>query len=147
MLIAACGGASDEELQTRAANAVKTDPTTEKVTVEVTDGVATVSGEVKDDAARAKAAELAKVEGVTAVMNNVTVVPAPPPLASADDDTLRTKVEEAVKEAACGNVEVEVKEGVVTLKGTVTQEKFAACVMAANQAKPKKVDNLLEIEN
>lgn len=147
LVAAACGGVSDEELKTRAEQALRTDPTTENVKVEVKDSVATVSGEVKDDAARAKAAELAKVEGVTAVVNNVTVIPAAPPLASADDETLKTKVSEALKESACGDVEVEVSEGVVTLKGTVTQEKFAGCVMAANQAKPKKVENLLKTEN
>ncbi len=56
------------------------------ITVSVKDGVATLTGEVADNAAKAKAVELAKAEkGVKDVVNNLTV-PAPvavtPPPAS-----------------------------------------------------------------
>ncbi len=44
------------------------------ITVEVKDGVATLTGEVTDDAAKAKAEEVAKEEkGVKSVVNNLTV--------------------------------------------------------------------------
>lgn len=143
LLLGACGGKSDAELQAAADKAVKADSDLSGVTVSVKDGVATVTGEVKDDAAKAKAATVAKVEGVKSVTNNVTVKAAPPPpTASAEDGPLKTKVEEALKKKkGCETATVEVKDGVATLRGEVA--KMAECVMAANEAKPKKVENQL----
>ena len=144
--LAACGGRSDADLKTEAESALKGDPATANVIVEVNDAVATVTGEVADDAAKAKAAELAKVEGIRSVLNNITVAAAPPPLASADDSTLKTKVEEALKAQGCGTVTVTVDSGTVTLSGKVTQEQFPVCIMSAQQSK-RKVVNKLEITN
>jgi len=143
----ACGGPSDEDLRTQAQAALKEDAATSKVAVDVKDGVATISGEVADDAAKAKAAELAKVEGVKDVTNDITVAAPPPPIASADDSTMQTRVEEALKAKSCTGVTVEVQEGVVTLSGRVTQVKFAECMMAAEESKPEKVNNQLTVEN
>ena len=75
LFLGACGGKSDADLQTAADKAVKGDTTTSTVTVAVKDGVATITGEVADDAAKAKAEQLAKVEGVKSVTNEVTVPP------------------------------------------------------------------------
>lgn len=144
MALAACGGRSDADLTSEAETALKSDPSTANVTVEVKDAVATITGEVADDAAKAKAADLAKVEGIKSVLNNINVAAAPPPLASADDETLRTKVEQALKAQGCGGVIVEVDAGTVTLSGKVTQEKLAVCIMSAQQSK-RKVVNKLEI--
>ncbi len=144
LLLGACGGKSDAELKTAAEAALKGESTTSGVTVEVKDGVATISGEVADDAAKAKAEELAKVEGVKSVTNNVTVKAAPPPpTASAEDGPLKEKVEESLKKKGCANVKVEVKDGVATLTGEVEKAKLGECMMAANEAKPKKVENKL----
>jgi osmotically-inducible protein OsmY len=143
LLLGACGGKSDADLKTASETALKGEATTSGVTVDVKDGVATISGEVADEAAKTKAAELAKVDGVKSVTNNVTVkVAPPPPAASAEDGPLKTKVEEALKKKkGCETASVEVKDGVATLRGEVA--KMAECVMAANEAKPKKVENQL----
>jgi len=147
VLLGACGGASDADLQSAADKAVKADETTSTVSVAVKDGIATVSGDVKDDAAKAKAEELAKVEGVKSVVNEVKVTPpAPTPVASGDDGEVKTKIEEAFKKAGCAGASVEVKDGTATISGKVKADKFAECVMAANSAKPKKVENKLEKE-
>lgn len=146
LLVSACGGVSDAELQTRAQEALKADPATKNVVAEVKNGVATISGEVQDDAAKAKAAELARVQGVNAVMNNVEVAPLAPPLASADDAALKTKVEQALKEQGCGSVEVDVNDGKVTIKGMVSQEKYPVCIMAVQVTKPRDWDNQLKSE-
>jgi len=142
LLLGACGGKSDADLKTAAETALKGDTTTTGLTVDVKEGVATISGVANDDAAKAKAAELVgKVEGVKSVTNNATVKP-PPPMASAEDGPLKTKVEEALKaKKGCETASVEVKDGVATLRGEVA--KMAECVMAANEAKPKKVENQL----
>ena len=144
LFLGACGGASDADLQTSASEKLKGDSDTSSVTVSVSEGVATISGEVKDEAAKAKAETLAKVEGVKSVVNNVEVAAAPPPpAASGDDDTVKTKVESALKDKGCDGATVEVKDGVATLRGTVDSAKFGECVMAANEAGAKKVENQL----
>ena len=147
LFAAACGGPSDADLKAAAETALKGDPAMSGVTVEVTDGVATIGGEVADDAARAKAAELASVDGVRAVTNDVKVAAPPPPQASADDETLKTKVEEALKAKACGDIQVEVMDGVVTLSGSIAQTKLGECTMAALETKPGKFVNQLQVVN
>lgn len=144
LALGACGGKSDAELQTEAGNALKADPATSNVIVVVKDGEATLSGEVADDAAKAKAESLAKVEGITSVRNDVTVKAAPPPpTASADDATLKSKIEEGWKAKGCDGATVEVKDGVATLRGTVANDKYAECIMVVNDVKPKEVQNQL----
>ncbi len=147
LLLGACGGKSDAELQGEADKKLKAEQTTSGVTVEVTEGVATISGDVADDAAKAKAEELAKVEGVKNVINNVNVnAPPPAPTASAADPELKTKMEESLKKAGCATVSVDVKDGVATLTGKVKGDKFPECIMAAQEAKPLRVENKLEKE-
>lgn len=144
LFLGACSGTSDEDLNTAAETALRGDTATSGVMVNVNDGVATVSGEVESEAAKERAAELAKVEGVTSVVNNVTVKEMPPPpMASANDPILKTKVEDALKEKGCDGATVEVEDGVATLRGTVTAAKFPECVMAANEAGAKRVENQL----
>ncbi len=142
LLLGACGGKSDAEMQSAADAALKGNETTSGVTVEVKEGVATISGDVKDDAAKAKAEELAKVEGVKNVVNEVNVnAPAPVPEAKGDDSEVKAKVEEGLKKVGCAGVTVNVKDGVATLSGTVDAAKMAQCVQAANEGGAKKVVN------
>ncbi len=146
LFLGACGGKSDAELQTAAADALKGDIATSAVTVAVNEGVATVSGEVADEAAKAKAETLAKVEGIKSVTNSVTVKPmvvAPPPMAEGDDPTVKNKVESALKAKGCDGATVEVQDGVATLRGTVATAKYEECFMAASEAGAKKVQNQL----
>jgi osmotically-inducible protein OsmY len=145
LFAAACGGKSDADLKTAAEAALKADPSTSAVAVEVADGVATLSGIVADEATKTKAGDTAKVEGIKSVTNNVEVAQAPP-AASADDPTMKTKVEEALKAKNCGSIDVEVKEGVVTLRGSIEQAKLAQCIMVVQETKPKKVDNQMKVE-
>lgn len=145
LFAAACGGKSDADLKSAAETALKGDPATSSVTVEVTEGVATISGEVADDAAKAKAETAAKVEGVKSVTNNVTVAP-PPPMASAEDPEMKTKVVDALKAKGCGDIDVEVKDGTATLRGNIKQAKLAECMMAVQETKPKNVVNQLKVE-
>lgn len=143
LLLGACGGKSDADLKSESDKALKDNETTSSVTVEVSDGVATIKGDVEDDAARAKAAELVtKVEGVKSVVNEVTVnPPAPMPEAKGDDSEVKTKIEEGLKKVGCATAKVDVKDGVATLSGSVDASKMAQCVQAANEGGAKKVVN------
>ena len=72
-----------------------------------------------------------------------TATPTPTPVAASEDNALKNTVEANLTKAGVTGVTVEVKDGVVTLKGSVPAAKFADAVKAANDAKPKKVDNQL----
>jgi osmotically-inducible protein OsmY len=65
------------------------------------------------------------------------------PVAASEDNALKNMVEANLTKAGVTGVTVEVKEGVVTLKGSVPTAKFQDAVKAAQDAKPKKVDNQL----
>lgn len=71
------------------------------------------------------------------------VMTTPTPVAASEDNALKNTVEANLTKAGVTGVTVEVKEGVVTLKGSVPTAKFQDAVKAANDAKPKKVDNQL----
>ena len=79
LMIGACGGKSDADLQ----KAVQDKFTADKVTgvsVAVKDGVATLSGEVADITVKNKAAASAKaVEGIKNVTDSTTLKPLPTP--------------------------------------------------------------------
>lgn len=69
--------------------------------------------------------------------------PTPTPVSASEDNALKNTVEANLTKAGVTGVTVEVKEGVVTLKGSVPTAKYMDAVKAANDAKPKKVDNQL----
>lgn len=138
LLLSACGK-SDADLQKAAEAAVKAKAPT--ASVKVDQGVATLSGEVENDAAKAAAEAAAKVEGVKAVTNNLEVKPAPTP-AVADAET-KTAIEEALKKKGFNDITVEATMTEVTLRGTVPEEKFTEAVQIAVSTGKRKVNNLL----
>ncbi len=142
LFISACGGKSDADVQKAAADKLRADNVA-GATVTVKDGVATLTGEVADAATKTKAETSAKVEGVKSVVNNLTVKPLPTPPPAAPDPMIKTAIEDGFKKAGCTGATVEVMNGVATLRGTVPKGKLGECVMAANQAKPNRVDNQL----
>ena len=138
LFLGACGGKSDADLQTASDKAIKGDNTTSSVTVAVKDGVATITGEVKDAAAKAKAESLAKVEGVKSVKNDLTVTP--PPTAKTDP-ALKAKIEEALKKKGFDKLEIDTSTTPATMRGTYPKGKLAEAMqtaMVANGGKPVK---------
>ncbi len=118
------------------------------VTVDVKNGVATISGEMTDDAAKTAAeAAVKKIDGVQSVVNNATVTPPPPPPAPVTinpDDALTTAATAALKDYA--GVTAAVKDGVVTLSGEIKKADLPKLMQAINEIKPKKVENKLVIK-
>jgi len=119
------------------------------VVVDVKDGVATLSGEVTDEAAKTAAEEAAKkVEGVKSVVNQTTVAPppapAPAPVVVNPDDALNTAAAAAIKEYP--GVTVTVKEGVVTLNGETKKADLPKLMQKVNEIKPKKVENKMTVK-
>jgi osmotically-inducible protein OsmY len=142
LFVSACGK-SDADLQKAASDKLTADKVT-GVTVAVKDGVATLTGEVADITVKSKAETSVKaVEGIKSVTNNITTKPLPTPEPPSPDKMIEGTVNEALKKKNITGVTVSVKDGEVTLSGTVDKAKVAEVMMAANEAKPKKVINNL----
>lgn len=142
LLLSACGK-SDADLQAAAAKAAKEKAPT--ATVVVKDGVATVTGEAKDEAEKAAAGTAAKVEGVKEVKNEMTVKPAAPPAPIADN-AAKTAVEDALKKKGFDKVTVDATTTEVTVRGTVPKGKLGEAVQTVNETAKRKVNNQLTEE-
>jgi hypothetical protein len=70
----------DADIKTKIEAALKADAMMAGTTVDVKDGVATITGECKDDACKAMCEKtVAGIKGVKSVVNNCSVAPPPPP--------------------------------------------------------------------
>lgn len=110
------------------------------VTVEVANGVATISGQFADEAAKAAAeAQVKAVKGVKSVVDNATVAPPPAPVVISPDDSLKTNVTAALKDYP--TLTADVKDGVVTLTGEIKKSDLPKAMQALSALKPKKIEN------
>ena len=132
----------DEDVKTNIETALRANPETAGLMVDVKEGVATISGEAKDEAAKAKATELATaVKGVKSVENNVAIAAPPPPPAAVEitaDDSLMTKVKDATKDFP--TVTATVKDGVIAVSGELKSDSWKKLKMSLDGLKPKRVD-------
>lgn len=110
------------------------------VSVDVTGGVATISGEVADEATKSAAAAAVKgVKGVKSVVDNSTVAPPPAPVVISADDSLTTNVSVVLKDAPL--LTANVKDGVITLTGEVDKAVLPKIMQALSALHPKKIEN------
>lgn len=111
-------------------------------TVEVKDGVATLSGECKDEMCKAECEKAAKeVKGVKSVVSNFTIMaPEPPaaPVVITADDPLSKGVADATKDFP--GVTATVNDGVVSVTGDISKANWKKLKMALDGLHPKKVD-------
>ena len=61
------------------------------------------------------------------------------------DETLRSSAKDVVK--AYDGVEVDVKDGVVTLRGNIKQDQLQSLIQKVQELKPRKVENQLVIKS
>ncbi len=141
---------SDADLQKLATEAIsKLSDMGSLPMISVKDGVATLTGEVKDDAAKtAFATAVSAIKGIKSVANQITVAPPPAPAPAtvevSADDALTKAVKDVVKDY--GSVTADVKDGIVTLTGNIQKSQLQKLIMALNTLKPKKIDNKLTIK-
>ena len=132
--LAACGP-SDADIK---ADAEKAIAGVQGATVDVASGVATISGQVANEAAKTTAETAVKgVKGVKSVIDNATVTP--PPVVISADDSLKTNVAAALK--AYPTLTADVKDGVVTLTGNVKKAELPKVLQAVSALHPKKIEN------
>jgi hyperosmotically inducible protein len=132
----------DADVKASVEKALASNPAASNVMVMVTDGVATLSGEVADAAAQASVAATTKdVKGVKNVVNNTTVFappPAPAPVTITADDPLSSAVRDAVKDHP--TVTATVADGVITVTGNIEKAKWTSLKAALDALNPKKVE-------
>ena len=135
----------DEDIKAAIEAKIKVDADLAPVAVDVKDGVATLSGQVKDDAAKAKVPMLtADVKGVKSTTDNTSLMPPPPPppppapVVITADDPLTKSVTDATKDYP--TVKATVKEGVIAVTGTIAPDKWKKLKMSLDGLHPKKVD-------
>ncbi|MFT3902238.1 MAG: BON domain-containing protein [Niabella sp.] len=138
----ACKGKSDADLKTAVETALQANPGLAGAVVDVKDGVATISGEVKDAAAQAAVEAATKaVKGIKSVQNNTTL---PAPVVINPDETLTNLVKEAIKDNP--TVSASVASGVVTLTGEIKKADLPKLMQKVNALKPQKVENKLTVK-
>ncbi|MEQ1675919.1 MAG: BON domain-containing protein [Chitinophagaceae bacterium] len=127
----------DADIKAAIETALKADPMSAGTMVAVDKGVATISGECKDDMCKTHCAELVKgIKGVKEVVNNCTIAaPPPPPMATdAAVDVLSQGLTDALKDhpGVTGTVE----NGKIVLKGEIAKAKWAMIKQTLDKLKP-----------
>jgi len=116
-------------------------------TATVADGVATLTGEVKDEDCMKMAATTAEgIKGVKSVVNNLTTTPPPPPPAPAvsADNALSQGVTDATKDFP--TVTATVNNGEITLTGSIKRSDLKTLMQSLNSLNPTKINNQLTIK-
>lgn len=138
----------DADIKTAIEKKISATPEMAGTTVEVKDGIATISGTCKDDACKQMCEkEITAIKGVKSVVNNCTVTPPPPPPAPVvvnADEMLIKAVKDATKDFPTVNTDI--KDGIITLTGTIKKEGLQKLMPALQSLKPKKVENKLTIQ-
>ncbi|MEO6611257.1 MAG: BON domain-containing protein [Chitinophagaceae bacterium] len=134
----------DADIKQSAQTALVSVPSNGELMVNVEKGVVTVTGEVKNDAAKASVEPAVKdIKGVKSVVNNTTVMPVADIPVITPDDPLTIAIRDAVKDNP--GVTAQVNDGVVTLTGTIKKSDLTKLMQKINATKPKKIDNKLTV--
>ncbi len=134
----------DTDIKTSVQTALQGNPDLTGVTVTVVDGVASLSGEVKDESTKSAAEQAVKsVKGVKSVNNQITVA-TPPPVEISADSQLTTSVNDAIKDHP--GVTATVSDGVITLTGQIKRSDLQTLMQKLNALNPKKVENNLTVQ-
>jgi osmotically-inducible protein OsmY len=137
---------SDTELQKAITTGLSALPA--EISSDVQKGEVTLSGIVESDELKAEAEKLAgAIKGIKSVVNNIEVrKPVAEPVIH-PDDILTHSISTAISAAgeAYKDVAVAVKDGEVTLTGSVKKADLQKVMQIVNEAYPGKVNNLLNI--
>ena len=128
----------DADIKAAIETALKAEPMAAGMIADVKDGVATLTGECKDDMCKMKCEEMVKgIKGVKSIVNNCTVAPAPlpvvPVVTDAAADALTKAVTDALKDFP--GVMGTVKDQVLTLTGQISKDKLQKLMMGLNALK------------
>lgn len=144
MSVASCKKVKDADVQTAAQEVLMADPALAGVVVTVQEQIATLTGIVENDAAKAAAeSAVAGVENVKSVVNQIEVIP-PAPDYSALDATINAALADALKDHA--KVTAAVKDGVITLTGEIRERDLPTLMQKLNALNPLQIVNNLTVK-
>ena len=144
MSVASCKKVNDAEVQKAAQEVLMADPALAGVAVTVQEQVATLTGIVEDDAAKAAAeSAVAAVVNVKSVVNNIEVVP-PAPDYSELDAAINAALADAMKDHA--TVTATVENGVITLTGEIRERDLPTLMQKLNALNPVQIVNNLTVK-
>lgn len=144
MSVASCKKVNDAEVQKAAQEVLMADPALAGVAVTVQEQVATLTGIVEDDAAKAAAeSAVAAVVNVKSVVNNIEVVP-PAPDYSELDAAINAALADAMKDHA--TVTATVQDGVITLNGEIRERDLPTLMEKMNALNPVQIVNNLTVK-
>jgi hyperosmotically inducible periplasmic protein len=145
VLLSSCGNSDKKVAENVNAKVSANNP---NISATVADGVVTLTGTCPDEPCKSSSEAAAKdVKGVKQVVNQIQVAApaAPEPTITINpDDSLRTAVNEAIKDYK--NVKAEVRDGVVTLTGEIKRSQLSELMQDVTAAKPKKIENKMQIK-
>ena len=131
--------AKDADIKAAIETALKADPMSAGTMVSVDKGIATISGECKDEACKTHCADLVKgVKGVKEVVNNISIAPPPPPVVNADDEALNKGLTDALKDHP--GVKFSISDGKIVLTGEIAKAKWVAVKQMLDKLKSKGYD-------
>lgn len=129
-------GPKDSELKTQAQAKLPTG-----ISIDVKNGIVTISGEFSDDLAKQSTENSLKViPGIKSIIDQTTVKPVEFPM----DNELTTKVNAVIKDYT--GVLANVKDGVITLNGQLNRADLPKLMQAINALQPKKIEQKLTLK-
>ena len=131
--------AKDADIKAAIETALKADPMSVNTMVSVDKGVATLTGECKDQACKDHCGEMVKgIKGVKEVVNNCMVAPPPMPVMNADAEALTKGLTDALKDHP--GVKFSVNEGKIVLTGEIAKAKWVAVKQMLDKLMSKGYD-------
>ncbi len=144
MSVASCKKVNDADVQKTAQEVLMVDPALAGVVVTVQEQVATLTGIVENEAAKAAAeSAVAAVENVKSVVNQIEVVP-PAPDYSELDAAINAALADAMKDHA--TVTATVENGVITLTGEIRERDLPTVMQKLNALNPVQIVNNLTVK-
>lgn len=142
VLLSSCGNSDKKVAEEVNAKVSANNP---NISATVADGVVTLTGTCPDEPCRTSSESAAKeVKGVKQVVNQIQVTAPEPTITINSDDSLKTAVNEAIKDYK--DVKADVQDGVVTLTGEIKRSQLSELMQDVTAAKPKKIENKLQIK-
>lgn len=139
-----CNRVSDADIQKNAQETINANPELSGVQVTVLNKVATLTGVVQDDAIKTYAEnQVAEVENVESVINQLEVVP-PAPDYSVIDSTINAGLQDALKDHK--TVTATVQNGIITLEGEIRQRDLPTLMQKINALQPEQVVNNITVK-
>lgn len=142
--VSSCNQVKDADIQSSAQQLLSANPELTGVTVTVLNKVATLTGTVSDESAKAYAENVVTgVQNVKSVVNQLEVVP-PAPDYSALDAAINAALPDALKDH--DTVTATVQDGVVTLNGEIKEKDLQVLMEKVNALNPVQVVNNLTVK-